>query len=289
VTALLGYSIPGDSSPPRELFSRVSFGHAAFLFIAALVAGLVNSVAGGGSFISFPALLMSGIAPIPANATNSLALLPGTFASAVAYRNAFTPQARRLLPMLLITGVIGGVVGARILLATPSSTFMHIIPWMLLGATLIFIFSGPMMARMNAWISGSRHPSAGDAPSDHRAPRLQVAIGLVLQLVLAVYVGYFGAGIGILLLALLAFLGMEDIHAMNGVKALVVTAANGVAVVTFIWARAIVWPQALVMLVGATSGGYGGAYLAQRMDPQHIRYLVIVIGFAMSIYFFIRY
>jgi uncharacterized membrane protein YfcA len=116
-----------------------------------------------------------------------------------------------------------------------------------------------------------------------------MVVGLILQLVLAVYVGYFGAGIGILLLALLAFLGMEDIHAMNGVKSLVVSVANGVAVITFILARAIVWPQAMVMLVGAASGGYGGAYLAQKMNPQHVRYLVIAIGFAMSIYFFIRY
>lgn len=266
----------------------MSLGHAAFLFLAALIAGLVNSVAGGGSFISFPALLWSGIAPIAANATNSLALQPGTLAAAFAYRNAFTPEARRLLPTLLITGGIGGVLGARILLDTPSATFMHIVPWMLLGATLIFTFSGRMMARMNAWIRSRGQQHSADA-ADRRIPRLQMVVGLFLQLVLAVYVGYFGAGIGILMLALLAFLGMEDIHAMNGVKALVVTAANGVAVVMFIWARAIVWPQALVMLVGAALGGYTGAYLAQKMNPQNVRYLVIVIGFALSAYFFIKY
>ena len=267
----------------------MSLAHAVFLFSAALCAGLVNSVAGGGSFISFPALLMTGMAPIPANATNSLGLLPGTLASAAAYRNAFTPQARRLLPPLLVTGIIGGIIGARILLATPSSTFMHIVPWMLLSATFIFIFSGRVMARLNAWMVGRDQAPAGDAPAVNRAPRILMVAGLFLQLVLAIYVGYFGAGVGILMLALLAFLGMENIHSMNGVKNLVITVVNGVAVVTFIFARAIFWPQAMVMLVGAASGGYGGAYLAQKMDGKHVRYLIIVIGFVLSAYFFLKY
>jgi len=113
--------------------------------------------------------------------------------------------------------------------------------------------------------------------------------GLAIELVVAMYVGYFGAGAGILFLSLLAILGIDDIHAMNGMKTLLVSVVNGVAIVTFVLAHVIVWPQALVMLVGAIAGGYGGAHYAQKMDPQHVRWIVIVVGFGMSAYFFIRY
>jgi len=271
----------------------VPFAHPVFLFFAALVAGTLNSVAGGGSFISFPALLFCGISPIAANATNTTALWPGTVASTVAYRKEFTPDVRRLLPPLLITGVIGGVLGATILLHTPQATFMRVVPWLLLGATLVFILSGPMTSRINAWTRARAIEHAaealGDAPAaSHKRSRALMAAGLFLELLLAIYVGYFGAGVGILVLALLALLGMENIHAMNGVKTLVVSVVNGVALLTFFWARVIVWPQALLMVVGASLGGYAGAYFAQRMNPQHVRWFVIAVGFAMSAYFFLR-
>jgi uncharacterized membrane protein YfcA len=262
----------------------VHFSHPLFLFVAALVAGAINSVAGGGSFITFPALIFVGIAPIAANATNTAAVWPGTVASTVAYRKAFTAQARRLLPPLIITGIAGGVLGARILLITPQATFMRIVPWLLLGATLLFVFSGPI----TAWIRGRAHLKAGDEPVGANAPRLLMAGVLFLELLVSIYVGYFGAGTGILFLSLLALMGMEDIHAMNGMKTLLVSIVNGVALVTFVFARVIVWPQALLMTVGALAGGYGGAYVAQKMNPQHVRWLVIVIGFGMSAYFFIR-
>jgi uncharacterized protein len=266
----------------------VHFSHPVFLFFAALAAGAINSVAGGGSFISFPALLFSGIAPIAANATNTAAVWPGTVASTVAYRKVFTPEARHLLPPLIVTGVIGGVLGARILLLTPQVTFMRIVPWLLLGATLLFVFSGPI----TTWIRGRAQLQAGELPGHARGSgsgsrALMIGV-LFLELLVSIYVGYFGAGTGILFLSLLALVGMEDIHAMNGMKTLLVSIVNGVALVTFIFARVIVWPQALLMLVGALLGGYGGAYIAQKMNPQHVRWLVIVIGFAMSAYFFIR-
>jgi uncharacterized membrane protein YfcA len=278
----------------------VHFGHPVSLFFAAFIAGALNSVAGGGSFISFPALLFSGISPIAANATSTVALWPGGVASALAYRKQFTPEARRLLPPLLMTGVIGGVLGATILLRTPQATFLRIIPWLLLGATLIFVVSG----RVTSWLrhrAGLEFPSRspeggnelpgepGSRPGGHKTPRLLMAVGLFLELVLAVYIGYFGAGVGILTLALLALLGMENIHAMNGVKTVLVCTVNGVAIVTFILARAIVWPPALLMVAGASVGGYAGAYYAQKMDPQHVRWLAIVVGFGMSLYFFLRY
>jgi hypothetical protein len=254
----------------------VSFGHPIFLFFAAFVGGAVNSVAGGGSFISFPALLFTGMAPIAANATNTLALMPGTLSSAVAYRNKFTPEARHLLVPLLVTSVIGGLIGAHILLRTPQSTFLHIVPWLLLGATLLFLMGG----RITGFIRNRAGHGTGS--------RVLTVVGFVLALLLAIYIGYFGAGVGILVLSLLALLGMEDIHAMNGVKVLLVSLVNCVAIVTFIFARVIVWPQALLMLVGSSVGGYGGAYYAQKMNPQHVRWLVILVGFGMSAYFFIR-
>jgi len=263
----------------------VHFDHPVLLFFAALIAGAINSVAGGGSFISFPVLIFAGVPPIAANATNTAALWPGTMASAFAYRKAFDDEARHLLLPLIITGVIGGVLGARILLMTPQATFLHLVPWLLLGATLLFVFSG----RMTSWVRGRAGLAAIGQPTRARTPRLLLIAGLLLQLMIAIYVGYFGAGVGILVLALLAFLGMENIHAMNGMKTLLVSVINGVALVTFVVARIVLWPQALLMLVGAAAGGYGGAYLAQRMDSQHVRWVVIAIGFVMSAYFFIRY
>jgi uncharacterized protein len=262
----------------------VHISHPVFLFFTAVLAGTVNSVAGGGSFLTFPALIFTGIPPIPANATNTAAVWPGTVASTVAYRKAFTREARQLLPSLTVTGIIGGVLGARILLVTPQATFMRIVPWLLLGATLLFLFS----PQITGWIRGRAHLKDGEAVGGAGTPR-GLLIGVhFLELLVSIYVGYFGAGVGILFLSLLALMGMEDIHAMNGMKTLLVSIVNGTALATFILARIIVWPQALLMLVGALIGGYGGAWVAQKMNPQHVRWLVIVIGFAMSTYFFIR-
>jgi uncharacterized protein len=277
----------------------VHFSHPIFLFFAALLAGLLNAVAGGGSFISFPALLFSGIAPIAANATNTAAVWPGTVASTIAYRKEFTAEARRLLPPLIITGILGGIIGARVLLSTPPSTFMRIVPWLLLGATLLFASSGWLTARLHARLGTravvegngevvNRGSGAATAQAERKTPRWLMIVGLFLELLIAIYIGYFGAGVGILLLALLALMGMENIHAMNGMKSLLVSIVNGVALVTFIWARVIVWPQALLMLVAAMLGGYAGAHYARKMNQQQIRWLVIVVGFGMSAYFFVR-
>jgi len=194
-----------------------------------------------------------------------------------AYRKAFTPEARKLLPPLLITGVIGGFLGARILLYTPQAMFMKLVPWLLLCATLLFVASG----RITRWVRArtSQHS---------RGEHWLFWAGLFLELLIAMYVGYFGAGVGILVLALLALLGMENIHTMNGMKTLLVSVVNGVALAIFVWSKVVVWPQALLMLVGAGVGGYGGAYVAQRIDPKHVRRLVIFVGFSMSAYFFAR-
>lgn len=256
----------------------MSLGQAIFLFAAALFGGLLNSVAGGGSFISFPALLFTGVAPIAANATNTAAMWPGTLASTGAYWREISAEGRGILPPLVVTGLIGGLVGARILLHTPQAVFMRLIPWLLLVATLLFMAS----PRITGWVR-----DRGSANKGIRSIRM--AGGLLLQLVIAIYIGYFGAGAGILMLALLGLMGVENIHAMNGMKTLVVSVINAVALATFIWARVIVWPDALVMVVGAAAGGYGGARFAQKMNPQHVRWFAIAVGLGMSAYFFLHY
>lgn len=261
----------------RRVFFRVHFGQSVFLFVSAFLAGIINSVAGGGSFLTFPALLFVGIPPIQSNATSTAAVWPGTVASLFAYRKVFTFEARRLLVPLLVTGIIGGVLGAQILLYTPQATFLKLVPWLLLAATLLFLASG----RITRWVRGRTEKHKG-------GDRWLTYGGLFVELFIAMYVGYFGAGVGILILALLALLGMENIHAMNGMKNLLVGVVNGVALAIFIYSKVVVWPQALLMLVAASIGGYGGAYVAQKIDPKYVRRLVIVVGFGMSAYFFIR-
>jgi uncharacterized protein len=254
----------------------VSPREAGFLFSAAVAAGAINSVAGGGSFISFPALLFTRIPPISANATNTAAMWPGTIASTVAYwREMSQPRVRQLLPPLLLTGFVGGVIGASALLKTPQATFMKMVPWLLLGATLLFVSSG----KISAWLR---------AKGEHAGRRRSLFVAaLALELLVSVYIGFFGAGAGILVLAVLALLDIGNIHAMNGMKALLVSAVNLVALALFIRARVVVWPEAMVMLLGAVAGGYGGAYCAQKVNPGLVRRLVIVIGFGMSAYFLV--
>lgn len=237
----------------------------------------MNAVAGGGSFITFPALLFTHLPAIPANATNTAAVWPGSVASAVAYRKELSKETWRTLWPLVIMCLAGALLGARILLRTPPETFMKLIPWLLLCATIIFTLS----AKITAWVQSSQN---GGVRS-----RLWILGGFALQLVIAMYVGYFGAGAGILVLALLALMGQKNIHTMNAMKTVIVSVANAVALATFILAKIVIWPQALIMIAGSLIGGYGGAHIAQRMTQIYIRRAVIAIGLAMSIYFFVRY
>lgn len=251
--------------------------HQAFiLFGAAFVAGIANSIAGGGSFISFPALLLTGVPPIQANATNSVAIWPGVVASTLGYRREVSAHLR-LLPLLTIVGVAGGVTGAKILLHTPPSIFMRLIPWLLLGGTLVFMFG----MRIATWIRQRTllHP---------RVSAAMRVLHVVLLLMISVYIGYFGAGVAILVAAVFALMGLESMHAINGLRTYLVSVSNLVAIATFIAAGAIYWPQALVMVVGAAIGGYGGAHYARKMDPALVRRIVIALGFIMSAYFFLR-
>ena len=243
-----------------------------FLFVAGVLGGALNAVAGGGSFIAFPALMFAGVAPISANATNTVALWLGVTASTGAYRKHLDISRRVMVP-LAITSVIGGIAGAFLLLRTPANTFLRVLPWLMLGATLLFALGG-RLAR------GSKSGLAHDASTS------ALALAAVFELVVAVYGGYFGGGVGIMNLAMLAVLGMTDIHAMNALKVVLGGIINGVAVVTFILAGAVAWKPGVIMTAGAIVGGYFGAHYAQKLPQVWIRAFVIVVGTAMTVYFF---
>jgi hypothetical protein len=247
---------------------------AIFLFFAGVLGGALNAVAGGGSFIAFPALLFSGVAPIAANATNTVALWLGVTASSGAYRRHLDISRRVMIP-LAVTSVIGGIGGAVLLLRTPAHTFLRVLPWLMLGATLLFMF-GSRLAR------GSKGSVAHDASGT------AITIAALFELVAAVYGGYFGGGLGIVNLAMLAALGMTDIHAMNALKVVLGGIINGLAVVTFVVAGAVAWKQGIIMIAGAIVGGYFGAHYAQKVPQSWIRVFVIVVGTGMTIYFFWR-
>lgn len=245
-----------------------------------MVAGALNSVAGGGSFISFPTLVFTGVPPINANATNTVALWPGSVASVGAYRAELAQQDRRTVIALVLVSIVGGLSGAELLLRTPQEVFVALIPWLLLGATLLFTFGGNLTARLRKWINTRMKQEAGHTPT-----ALFVAV-IVAQFLISVYGGYFGGGIGILMLAALSLAGMTNIHTMNALKTLLASFINGMAVLRFIISGTIFWPQAVLMVVGAIIGGYGGASYARRINPKYVRRFVIVVGFTMTFYFF---
>lgn len=237
---------------------------------AAFAAGAINAVAGGGTFLTFPALIVAGIAPIAANATSTAAVCPGALASAVAYRRDVAGLGRSVLLALVALSLVGGLIGALLLLWTPEATFAHLIPWLLLGATVLF--------------AGGRRVAT--------AVRSRVHVGttaiLVGQFFIAVYGGYFGGGIGILMLGMMTVAGFTDVNQMNGIKTLLSGCLNAIAVVTFAIAHEIVWRPAVLMAIAAIAGGYAGGWAARRVDPSRVRALVIVIGAAMTVYFFVK-
>lgn len=249
------------------------------LFFAAALGGALNSVAGGGSFITFPSLIFAGTGAIKANATSTVALWPASVASASAYRKELALVNRLLLLVLIGVSIVGGVLGAVLLLRTAQSTFVHLIPYLLLLATLLFAVSGPITSRLR-----KREPAT---QKTHLSWLKLAGISLV-QLVVATYGGYFGGGIGIMMLASLAFLGMENIHEMNALKTVLQASINGVAVITFIAAGAVVWLQALIMILGGIAGGFAGAYYARKLDQRFVRAFVILVGISLTIYFFLK-
>jgi hypothetical protein len=244
------------------------------LFVAGVLGGALNAVAGGGSFIAFPALLFTGVPPIPSNATNAFALWIGTTSSVRAYWKLLNISRRVLVP-LIVSSVVGGVAGAYLLLHTPAQTFLKVLPWLMLGATLLFVFGKKLVGKRPSALA--RDASTG-----------ALAGAVVFELVVALYGGYFGGGVGIMNLAMLASLGMTDIHAMNALKVVLSGVINGVAIVMFIAAGAIYWPQGIVMTLGAILGGYSAAHYSQKLPQAWVRAFVVVVGTGMTIYFFAK-
>ncbi len=247
---------------------------ASLVAASGVFAGMINSVAGGGSFLTLPVLVYCGLPSIVANTTSTVALWPGTVASFGAYRREMAAR-QSLAAVLGAISLVGGGCGALILLHTPSLTFTRLLPWLTLFATVLFMFGPRIAARLKL--------SLGEA-DDHKS---LLKTGTI-QFVIAVYGGYYGAGAGIMLLAMLALLGMKNIHAMNAFKTLLSAAFNAAAAVTFILQGVVHWPEALWMMAGGVAGGYGGAWLARRMPPAWIRAFVIFIGVVTTAYFFWR-
>lgn len=241
------------------------------LLAAALLAGMVNSIAGGGTLISFPTLVWLGRDPILANATNTVALWPGSFAAMLGFRRELA-TARRWLLFLAIPSLVGGTLGAVLLLRTPSALFDRLVPFLILAATLLLAGQ--------EWITRSfvvphlahRHESRG-----------WITGVFLFQFFVGLYGGYFGGGIGILMLAALGLIGLTDLHQMNGLKNLLALFINGIAAIYFALSGAVLWLDALVMAIGAIAGGWLGARLAHRLGRRFVRIAVVVIGFVMAI------
>lgn len=229
-------------------------------------------MAGGGSFLSFPALLGVGTLPIQANATNTVALWPGQFTSIAAYRDDYRHNLHLLVP-LCIAAVLGGLSGGLVLLHTGQVTFMHLVPWLLLMAALLFAVSGPV----SGWLQSRPHVHSGPVA------RVALYAGMVL---VCFYIGYFGAGAGFLVMSLLGSYGVGEINHINALKVVTTSIANGVAVITFIVEKQVVWQHCVLMMLAAAIGGYLGGHYARRVDPRWMRAIVVAIGLTMATYFF---
>jgi uncharacterized protein len=252
----------------------LSLHSAVLLFLAAVLGGALNAVAGGGSFIAFPALLFTGVPPVPANATNTVALWTGLAFSGGAFRHHLKVR-RGVLITLTSVSMVGGIAGAVLLLRTPAHTFLRVLPWLMLVATALFVF-GPQLTRDNE----IRIPQACSTGA--------IIAAAFFQLLVGIYGGYFGGGMGFVILAMLTAFGMADIHEMNALKIVLSSATNGIAVLIFILKHAVFWPQAIVMICGAALGGYFGAHYSLRLPKLCVRWFVIAVGAGMTAYFFVH-
>jgi len=243
-------------------------------------AGAINAVAGGGTFFSFPALLAAGLPPVVANASNSVALWPGSLAGAWAYRRELAAYQRYLLPMGAAS-LLGGIAGGLLLLAAGDARFSALIPWLLAFATTLFAFSPQISAALKRRRPARPVRADGDYGSGTPA-------GWLVQLLVSIYGGFFGAGMGILTMASLAMGGHEDVQHINALKNLLSAINYSVTALTFIVAGAVSWPQTLVMLLAASAGGYAGARVARRIRGPWLRRMVIAVGAALTLYYFYK-
>lgn len=254
-----------------------------WLIFASFLGGALNAVAGGGSFLVFPAMLGVGLGPIQANATNTVALWPGQLTSIAGYRDEVRKH-RALALRMALAGLAGGSVGAVVLLNTPATTFLHLVPWLLLFAAVIFALSGPITKQIQKRAAGRL---ASTAQIETEGPKNWWPLAAATA-VICFYIGYFGAGAGFLIISLLSLFGFEDLSEMNAMKVVSTTMANGVACLLFIFGGKVDWHFCLAAMFTCALGGYLSARISQRLDPRFLRGLVICIGLGMAAYFFWR-
>jgi uncharacterized membrane protein YfcA len=259
---------------------HATLGYFLFLALAAFIGGLVNSVAGGGGFIAFPALLKAGLLPIQANATNTVALWPGQFTSIAGYREDLKKNLRLVVPVMIVAA-IGGLAGSLTLLHGSQHSFLRLVPYLfLLGATS-FALSGPIRRRMLRQIMEStQHPER------HR--RIHMVALLISLLAITYYIGYFGAGAGLLTMSALSLCGVERIAEINALKTVITTTANAVACGTFIVCAAVEWRYCWMMMIACAIGGYTGARNARRISDRVLRPVIVALGFGLAIFFFLH-
>lgn len=257
--------------------------------VLSLLAGAANSIAGGGTLLTFPALIGLGVPPIVANATSTVALVPGSLSSMFGYRDALRGS-RPWVIAFAVPSIIGGAVGALLLVVTPERRFSALVPFLVLGATLLFLTQRPLLAaithvqdRLPSRKSGAYTP----VPAVGALPAPTGGF-VAAQFVVAIYGGYFGAAAGIVMLGALGLMGLTDIHQMNGLKNWAAVCFNGIAAGTFIAAGLVDWPIALVMAVGAAIGGWSASRIAQRVRPELVRGAVGVIGISAAVWLFVR-
>jgi uncharacterized membrane protein YfcA len=250
--------------------------HYGWLAFTALLGGLINSVAGGGGFLVFPSLLNAGVLPIQANATGTVALWPGQFTSIVGYRKDLQANLRLVLPAG-ITALAGGTAGALVLLHHSQDSFLRIVPYLFLLGAALFAMSGPV----SKW---TRQRAERGGKIDH----VYVVPMVAMLLPVCFYIGYFGAGAGLLTMTVLSFCGVTRIAEVNAVKVVITTIANGVAVLTFIFYGAVEWRYCWLMMLACGIGGYVGAHNARRIDDKVLRPIIVALGLCIAGYFFWR-
>lgn len=241
------------------------------LLAAAFLAGALNAAAGGGTFLTLPALMLAGVPPVAANATGTVALLPGYAASAWGFREDLRKRHGMGLFLPTLASTVGGAIGAGLLLITPNKEFRVIVPWLMALGTLMFAAGPWLMTRLN------RTKPAGS-----------LAV-LLSVLAVSVYGGYFNGGLGIMLLALLGLLGQTDLNFMNGYKNLISLILTAIAVLVYAWGGKVIWSLALLMMAAAIAGGYAGARLARRLPERALRHGIVGVGAVMTILFFFKW
>jgi uncharacterized membrane protein YfcA len=266
--------------------------HHALLFLIAAIAGAINSVAGGGTLLTFPSLLWAGLAPTRANCTSTVALWPGQLGSLWGYRGEIG-RSGKIIAVLAVPSLIGGAIGAYLLTRTSDKAFSFLVPYLILAATCLFMAQEPISRWLRRRAERARTESGdaedGSASEDEHLWRpWRWAVVVFFQFLVAIYGGYFGAGIGILMLAALGFLGFTNIHRMNGLKNINGMCINAVAAGMFIYEGLVEWQPAILMAIGSILGGYLGAGAAQRIGQKNVRRLVILIGLALSVSLFLR-